>query len=142
MDKMKKIIVTLFLFLLLHNCISLQNRVIGVWKLTAEINSDNLYANRSSLKETKVNSNKMITLHRDSTFISDLSLCNQWPASDFYISKGTYHFKKRNSDKLFWLECTGMYPDHHFKLRNKKLELYYPSVAGYHIQIFEKTQKK
>ncbi|KQT20671.1 hypothetical protein ASG22_16995 [Chryseobacterium sp. Leaf405] len=83
---------------------------------------------------------KKITINKDSTFTSNLSLCNEWHPNADYISKGIYHFKKTNPDKLFWLECKGMYPDHHFKLNGKKLELYYPFVTGYRIQIFEKIK--
>ncbi|KXH84700.1 hypothetical protein [Chryseobacterium kwangjuense] len=139
---MKKIIAAIFLFLFLQNCTSLQNKVVGVWKLTAEINSENPYANRSSLKSKDVISDKKIYLNKDSTFSSNLNLCNEWKLGPDYISKGIYHYKKKNPDQLFWLKCNGMYPDIYFKLNDKKLELYYPSVTGYRIQIFEKETKK
>jgi hypothetical protein len=134
-----KTIIFIFLLLSLHNCISLQDKAIGTWKLTAEINSEDSYAKRSSLKETKIISEKKIILNKDSTFTSDLNLCNEWNPNLSYVSKGVYHFKKkRNPDRLFWLECTGIYPDHYFILKDEKLELYLPSITGYHIQIFDK----
>lgn len=46
-------------------------------------------------------------------------------------------------DKTFRLEadkCPGIGGDHRLKLINEKLELYYPSVTGYRIQIFEKIK--
>ena len=81
---------------------------------------------------------KILTLNKDSTFISNLSLRNQLPPNDT-ISEGLYHFKKNNNpDKIFWIECNGVHSDYYFILENKKLELYYPSFTGYKIQIFEK----
>ena len=129
----------LFLLISLVTSCSTKNEIYGTWKLTAEINSENPYANRSSLTETKIKSNKTITLNRDSTFVSNLLLCNQYPPNDTIISKGVYHFKKpKNPDKLFWLECKDVYPIFYFKMNNKKLELYYPSFgSGYKIKIFD-----
>ena len=75
-NKVKILFLFCVLFTLL-NCYSLQKQLIGTWKLTSEITSDNPYAMRSSLKETKVKSEKKLILNRDSTFISNLSLCNQ-----------------------------------------------------------------
>ena len=136
---LKKIYFLITSVLILNSCNSLKNKEIGKWNLISEFRTDDPYATRSSLTEKKINSDKTLTLKKDSSFVSNLSLCNQWPPSDSYISKGVYHFKKnRNPDKLFWLECPGMYPDHHFEIRNKRLELHLPSVTGYQIQIFEK----
>ena len=138
--KIQSINLLCFLILMiLTNCKSIQkNNLYGTWKLTREIKSDNVYAIRSSLKEKKVNIKKVLTLNKDSTFISNLSLCNQLPPNDT-ISIGFYHFKQNNKlDKIFWIECNGVHSDYYFILKNKKLELYYPSFTGYKIQIFEK----
>ena len=128
-----------FLFILI-SCTSIKNNTAGTWKLTAEINSEDPYATRSSLKETKVNSDKILTLNKDSTFTSNLSLCNEYNESGIYLSKGKYTFKKNiNPDKLFWIECPGIYRIHYFIINEKKLELYFPSFgSGYKIKIFEK----
>lgn len=125
--------------MILINCKSIQkNDLYGTWRLTGEIKSNNVYATRSSLKEEKVNIKKELTLNKDSTFISNLSLCNQLSPNDT-ITKGFYHFKQNNNpDKIFWIECNGVHSDYYFILKNKKLELYYPSFTGYKIQIFEK----
>lgn len=124
----------------LSSCTSIKNNAVGTWKLTAEINSENPYASRSSLKETKIVSDGILTLTKDSTFTSNLSLCNEYNESGIYASKGKYTFKKnRNPDKLFWIECPGIYPVHYFIIKEKKLELYFPSFgSGYRIKIFEK----
>lgn len=124
--------------MILTNCKSIQKSdLYGTWNLTGEIRSDNVYATRSSLKEKKINIKKVLTLNKDSTFISNLNLCNQLHPNDT-ISKGLYNFKNNNLDKMFWIKCIGMNSDHYFILKNGKLELYYPSVTGYKIQIFEK----
>ena len=127
------------LFILI-NCTSIKNNAVGTWKLTAEINSENLYATRSSLKETKIESDKILTLKKDSTFTSNLNLCNEFNENGVYLSKGKYTFNKnRNPDKLFWIECPGIYRIHYFIIKKNKLELYFPSFgSGYKIKIFEK----
>ena len=60
--------------------------------------------------------------------------------AEIIFSKGKYTFKKnKNPDKLFWIECPGIYPIHHFIIKEKKLELYFPSFgSGYRIKIFER----
>ena len=95
--KIQSINLLCFLILMiLTNCKSIQkNNLYGTWKLTREIKSDNVYAIRSSLKEKKVNIKKVLTLNKDSTFISNLSLCNQLPPNDT-ISIGFYHFKRKH----------------------------------------------
>lgn len=135
-----KFYITFALLFFLINCTSLKNNAVGTWKLTAEINSENPSATRSSLKETKIESDKKLIFNKDSSFTSNLSLCNEYNESGIYLSKGIYTFKKnKNPDKLFWIKCPGVYPIHYFIIKEKKLELYFPSFgSGYRIKIFEK----
>jgi hypothetical protein len=143
MDQMKKYIIFIFLLLFLYNCKSLQKSITGTWKLSSAINSDNMNATRSSLTPEKVESEMTILLKKDGTFTSNGDLCTgNWKETVENKSVGKYYFKKkRNPDKIFRLEankCPGMGGDHRIKLLNGKLELYYPSVTGYRIQIFDK----
>lgn len=55
---MNKNITLMFSLLVFCSCNSLQNKIIGIWRVTGEIQSDNTYATRSSLKETKIISEK------------------------------------------------------------------------------------
>ena len=79
------------LFILI-SCTSIKNNAVGTWKLTAEINSENPYATRSSLKETKINSDTILTLNKDSTFTSNLSLCNEYNESGNYLFQRKIYF--------------------------------------------------
>jgi len=138
-----KYLFLIFSFFSLINCNSYRNSIIGTWKLSSAINSDDMNATRSSLTPEKMESNMVLILKKDGTFISNGDLCNgNWKETVENKSVGKYYFKKkRNPDKIFRLEankCPGMGGDHRIKLLNGKLELYYPSVTGYRIQIFDK----
>jgi hypothetical protein len=120
-----------------------KKKVTGTWTLTAEISSENLCATHSSLKEIKINNKKALTLNRGSTFISNLSLCNEWNVNGIYIFPKEFIISKKNKnpDELFWIECTGMYPDHYFLSKNKKIKLYNPSVAGYAFKYLKRADQ-
>ena len=136
-----KIILFFILFIIIFNsCRSAQNKIAGTWRLTAEVNSEDPYASRATLKETKIVSDKTLILKSDSTFTSNLSLCNEYNEDGIYLSKGKYTFKRnKNPDKLFWIECPGIYRIHYFSIKNNKLELHFPTFGtGYRIKIFEK----
>ncbi|NML71338.1 hypothetical protein HHL23_16230 [Chryseobacterium sp. RP-3-3] len=139
--------ITLIIILLsFYNCNSLQNNLVGNWKLSSIINSDNIYVARSSLTPEKVESKMTISLKADGTFISNGDLCTgNWQETKDNNSKGKFYLPKyMNLDKTFRFEadkCPGLGGDHHLKLINEKLELYYPSVTRYRIQIFEKISK-
>jgi len=140
-----KYLFLIFILFLLINCKSYRNAVTGNWKLMSVVNSDDAYAMRSSLIPHKVESNMFLTLKKDGTFISNRDLCTgNWKEMIENKSVGKYYFKKkRNPDKVFRLEaseCPGIGGDHHFILKDKKLELYYPSDEGYHIQIFDRQE--
>ena len=92
------------------------------------------------MKETKIKSDRILTLNKDSTFTSNLSLCNEYNELAIILSKGKYTFSRnRNPDKLYWIECPEIYRVHYFIIKEKKLELYSPSFgSGYRIKIFEK----
>lgn len=137
---MKNIFTALAIGFAFTSCITAKHEVFGTWKLTAEIDSEDMYAKRSSLKEKKIVSDKIFILKNDSTFVSNLSLCNQYNKKGIYQSQGRITFKKNaNPDRIFKIECPGIYPVHYFIIREKKLELYYPSFGtGYQIKIFEK----
>ena len=131
----------MFILFLLINCKSYRNSVTGNWKLLSVVNNDDVYAKRPSLIPQKVESNMVLILKKDGTFISNSDLCTgNWKETIEDKSRGKYYFQQnRNPDKIFRLEaneCPGIGGDHHFIIKDKKLELYYPSVAGYRIQIF------
>lgn len=131
----------------LHNCSTLQKSMEGTWKLSSVINSDDIYANRSSLTSEKVESEMTISLKKNGTFTSTGNLCTGgWEKIKDNYTEGKFYMPKyMKLDKTFRLEateCPGIGGQHHIKLVNKKLELYYPSATGYRIQIFEKQTKK
>ncbi|MCT2408506.1 hypothetical protein NZD88_13225 [Chryseobacterium antibioticum] len=133
--------------LLFFSCSSLQDNLVGNWKLSSIINSDNIYVARSSLTPEKVESKMTVSLKTDGTFISNGDLCTgNWKETKDNNSKGKFYIPKyMKLDKTFRLEadkCPGLGGDHHLKLLNEKLELYYPSATGYRIQIFEKISKE
>ncbi|MBL1220470.1 hypothetical protein JET18_06450 [Chryseobacterium sp. L7] len=135
----------IFLILLLIGCKPMLYNPVGVWKLSSVINSSDVYANRSSLIPEKVESNMVLILENNGHFTSNGNLCNgNWKETMEKKSVGKYYYKK-NPDNIFRLEtneCPGIGGDHHFILKDRKLELYYPSVTGYRIQIFEKVSNE
>lgn len=143
MKKIKKIIFSIFFLISLYNCKSLQKPILGTWKLSSIANSDNPYTSRSSLVPQPVESDLLITLTKDGTFTSNHNLCYEGTET---TSQGKYYMTEyKKIDKVFRLElskCSGIGGDHYIRLKDGKLELDYPSVTGYRIQIFDKISKK
>lgn len=140
----KNIILTICL-LLFCSCNSIQKKLVGNWSLISIINNDDVYASRSLLTPQIVKSEMYISLRSDGTFISNGNLCTgNWKEIEDNNSKGKFYMPQyMKLDKTFRLEadkCPGIGGDHRLKLINGKLELYYPSVTGYRIQIFEKIK--
>lgn len=136
------LIISLLLFC---SCNSVQKKLVGDWKIASIINDDNVYASRSSLTPQKVESEMYISLRSDGTFVSNGDLCTgNWKEAKDNNSKGKFYMPQyMKLDKTFRLEaekCPGIGGDHRLKLINGNLELYYPSVTGYRIQIFEKIK--
>lgn len=140
---LKKIIFSIFFLISLYNCKSLRKPILGTWKLSSIANSDNPYASRSSLVPQQVESDLLITLTKDGTFTSNHNLCYEGAET---TSQGKYYMPKyKKIDKIFRLElskCPGIGGDHYIRSKDGKLELDYPSVTGYRIQIFDKISKK
>nr|WP_314490577.1 hypothetical protein [uncultured Chryseobacterium sp.] len=136
-----RITLIIFSILLLDSCKSIAEKPTGKWKLSSVINSDDVYANRSSLVPQQVESDLLITLTKDGAFTANHNLCYEGAET---TSEGKYYMPKyKKIDKTLRLElskCPGIDGAHYIRLREKKLELYYPSVAGYRIQIFEKIK--
>ena len=118
------------------SCKSIEGKISGVWEQTARIDSDDPYASRKSLKQVQIDKGKTLILNGNGTFISNLQLCNE----EKPILRGIY-FKKNTSENVFQLKCNNVYSDHYFILRGNKLELYYPTVTGHKIGIFERKLK-
>lgn len=140
---MKKNIIWVILLSVFCSCQTLQHKAIGRWKLSSVINSNDVYAKRFSLIPEKVESHMLLILEKNGSFTSNGNLCTgNWKEIKENKSVGKYYYKN-NPDKIFRLEankCPGIGGDHYFILKDKKLELYYPSVTGYRIQIFEKIK--
>ncbi|MPS65333.1 hypothetical protein [Chryseobacterium sp.] len=138
---MKKKTILLILFFFLYNCGS--TKMTGTWKLSNVIESDSIYANRSSLTSKKIDSEMTISIKPDSTFTSNGDLClgdgqkikENYSQGKFYMPK---YMKLDKTFKLEVMQCPGIGGQHRLKIANGKLELYYPTVTGYHIQIFKR----
>ncbi len=138
----KKLLFAFSSSLILWNCNSLQKQVVGHWKLTSTVESDNPYATRSSLQPQKVESKSTLSFKKDGTYASNAEYCFDGIKRD-QPSSGKFYIKKHNKiNKIFTLEsseCPGIGSDLHFTIRDENLELQLPSVTGYRIQIFEKN---
>ncbi|WP_332029428.1 hypothetical protein [Kaistella sp.] len=101
-----KIILFFILFIIVFNsCRSAQNKIAGTWRLTAEVNSEDPYASRATLKETKIVSDKTLILKSDSTFTSNLSLCNEYNEDGIYLSKGKYKVLQKPPQAIYSNLC-------------------------------------
>ncbi|MFC7347088.1 hypothetical protein ACFQO9_10210 [Chryseobacterium zhengzhouense] len=143
---MSKYIVIIFFGLIFCSCNSIQKNIIGDWKISSVINDENAYAPRSSLIPQAVESEMQLSLKSDGTFTSNGDLCTgNWKETKDNLSRGKFYMPQyMKINKTFRLEadkCPGIGGDHRIKIINGKLELYYPSVTGYRIQIFEKIKK-
>jgi|GEM_PF-2589488 len=134
------VFLTLFI---LNSCKSVQNQLVGKWKLISIIESDNPYATRSSLTPKKIESKMILILKKDGKFDSNGEYCFDG-IKRVKPSSGRYYMKKHNRlDKLYTFEsseCPGIGSDLFFSIRDKNLELQLPSVTGYRIQVFEKIK--
>lgn len=132
-----------FTVILLNSCNSTQKTIVGTWKLSAIIKSNDSYATRSSLVPQNIQSNTIINFKKNGTFTSNENYCFDGIKRE-EPSSGTFYIKNHNrTDKIFTLEsskCPGIGSDLNFTLRDKHLELNLPSAIGYQIQIFERQK--
>jgi hypothetical protein len=142
LNNFMKYILSIFVFLLLINCNSYKNSLVGTWQLTRIYDGDDAYLTSSEHKFKDVKSDKTITLKKDGTFLSNENLCRD--GSDLKrISSGKYSMKKYNRiEHVFTLEsdqCPGIGSNLRIKIKNGKLELDYPSI-GYYYESYERIK--
>jgi len=136
-----KNICSVLIILLLLNCTSYKNSLVGQWELIRIYSGDDSYLPSSQHKFQNVKSDRKITLEKDGIFSSNSNLCRD--GNNIKTpSNGKYYMEKRNkADSIFTLEsvqCAGIGSNLHIKLKNGKLRVDYASI-GYYYEIYERT---